>query len=66
MILHQTIPEKIENDIRLGVEEFEIREAMDQLGDLVTEQQKQHILVPFSLMFIAFNPVYKVGLSGVR
>jgi hypothetical protein len=34
---------KIENDIKLGVEEFEIREALDQLGDLVTDQQKQHI-----------------------
>jgi hypothetical protein len=35
--------DKAPEGIKLGVEEFEIREAMDQLGDLVTDQQKQHI-----------------------
>ena len=43
--LPESTMKKIENDIRLGVEEFEIREAMDQLGDLVSEQQKQHIFL---------------------
>ena len=41
--LPESTMKKIENDIKLGVEEFEIREALDQLGELVTDQQKQHI-----------------------
>ena len=35
---------KIENDIALGVDEFEIREGIEKLGELITEPQKQHIL----------------------
>ena len=41
--LPESTMKKIENDIRLGVDEFEIRQGIEQLGELVSEQQKQHI-----------------------
>ena len=42
--LPEATMKKIENDIALGVDEFEIREGIDKLGELITEPQKQHIL----------------------
>ena len=41
--LPEATMKKIENDIKLGVDEFEIRNGIEQLGDLITEPQKQHI-----------------------
>ena len=41
--LPEATMKKIENDIKLGVDEFEIRSGIEQLGDLITEPQKQHI-----------------------
>ena len=42
--LPESTMKKIENDIKLGVDEFEIRQGMEDLGELITESQKQHII----------------------
>jgi hypothetical protein len=46
--LPESTMKMIESAIVRGEDEFEIRQAMDQLGDLITEEQRNHINSLFS------------------